>query len=107
MNARANASSETATELVLAGVLVVVTVDGVIVGGAAAALTARERAVLDALLERPGAVVSKPALLRQVWAGEEHDEHVVEVTIARLRRRLGPAAAGIETVFRRGYRLAV
>jgi uroporphyrinogen-III synthase len=41
-----------------------------------------------------------------VW-GEVGDEHVVEVTVARLRRRLGAAGGGIETVVRRGYRLAI
>lgn len=76
----------------------------VIDGGAEAWLTERERAILDVLLERPGAVHSKRDLLRRVWDGAESDEHVVEVTVARLRQRLGPAAAGIETVVRRGYR---
>lgn len=78
-----------------------VTVDG----ADPVALTERERAVLSVLLERPGAVYSKSALLRRVWANDESDEHVVEVTVARLRQRLGRAAPGIETVFRRGYRL--
>ncbi|HNI34452.1 MAG TPA: winged helix-turn-helix domain-containing protein, partial [Microthrixaceae bacterium] len=69
-------------------------------------LTERERAVLGLLAKRPGAVVSKQTLLEQVWAGES-DDHVVEVTIGRLRRRLGDAGGSIETVVRRGYRLAV
>lgn len=69
------------------------------------ALTDRERSVLEALSERRGAVVSKQALLARVW-GEDGDEHVVEVTVGRLRRRLGPAGDAIETVVRRGYRLA-
>lgn len=69
-------------------------------------LTDRERAVLTALSRRPGAVVSKGELRKQVWANGA-DDHAVEVTVGRLRRRLGPAADGIETVMRRGYRLAV
>ncbi len=72
--------------------------------GTEARLTDRERAILDVLLERPGAVRSKRELLQRVWNGVENDEHLVEVTIARLRQRLGPAADGIETVIRRGYR---
>ena len=55
---------------------------------------------------RPGAVVSKGELRKQVWANGA-DDHAVEVTGGRLRRRLGPASDGIETVMRRGYRLAV
>ena len=68
-------------------------------------LSERERALLDALLERPGAVHSKRDLLRRVWRGSETDEHLVEVTVARLRQRLGRASDGIETVVRRGYRV--
>ncbi|UDY35152.1 uroporphyrinogen-III synthase [Dermatobacter hominis] len=74
-------------------------------GGPPIRLTDRERALLEALARRPGAVVSKRSLLNEVWAGES-DDHVVEVTVARLRRRLGAAGGGIETVVRRGYRLA-
>lgn len=69
-----------------------------------ALLSLRERQLLDVLTRRPGVVYSKPLLLREVWDSEESDGHVVEVTIGRLRRRLGPAGVGIETVIRRGYR---
>ncbi|HUF33755.1 MAG TPA: uroporphyrinogen-III synthase [Acidimicrobiales bacterium] len=75
-----------------------------VIDGVAVALTNRERAVLDVLLERPGTVVAKSTLLRQVWGPGEADEHAVEVTVARLRRRLGPAGSAIETAVRRGYR---
>ncbi|MEM7272454.1 MAG: uroporphyrinogen-III synthase [Actinomycetota bacterium] len=69
-------------------------------------LTGRERQILQVLLQRGGAVMSKEQLLRSVWSGSESDEHVVEVTVGRLRRRLGPAGPGIETVIRRGYRVS-
>jgi uroporphyrinogen-III synthase len=75
--------------------------------GTATRLPDRERVLLEALAERPGAVVSKRALLRRVWGPGETDEHVVEVTMARLRQRLGVAGGGIETVIRRGYRLNI
>lgn len=87
------------SQLVLQGRLVLAD-DGV-----AVRLTDRERAVLEELARSPGAVVSKRLLNETVWAGEA-DDHVVEVTIGRLRRRLGAAGRGIETVVRRGYRLA-
>ncbi len=69
-------------------------------------ISQRELGVLRALVDRRGAVVSKASLLADVW-GEGDDEHVVEVTVARLRGRLGDAGTHIETVVRRGYRLAV
>ncbi len=68
-------------------------------------LSDRERDVLAVLARRPGNVVSKATLVREVWASSDGDEHVAEVTVGRLRQRLGPAGAGIETVVRRGYRL--
>lgn len=68
-------------------------------------LTDKERVVLDVLAERPGVVWSKDELLARAWDGAESDPHVVEVTVGRLRQRLGPAGVGIETVIRRGYRL--
>lgn len=76
-----------------------------VVDGREVELADRERAVLDALAERPGVVVSKAALVARVWGTGEVDEHAVEVTVARLRRRLGPAGGLIATTPRRGYRL--
>ena len=73
-------------------------------GGEPTMLTDRERQVLDILVERPGVVHSKEALLKRVWGAGERDTHVVEVTVGRLRKRLGEAGVGIETVVRRGYR---
>ena len=35
------------------------------------------------------------------------DKHAAEMTVARLRRALGPAAAVIQTVVKRGHRLDV
>ncbi|MEM8705260.1 MAG: uroporphyrinogen-III synthase [Actinomycetota bacterium] len=69
-------------------------------------LAVREREVLEALSERPGVVLSKADLLARVWRQPEGDPHVVEVTVGRLRRRLGPAGEGVETVMRRGYRIS-
>jgi uroporphyrinogen-III synthase len=92
------------TEVTLGGTPLSVQGRLVTIGPHVASLTERERALLVTLLERNGAVISKRDLLRSVWQGTESDEHLVEVTVARLRKRLGPAADGIETVMRRGYR---
>ena len=72
-------------------------------------LTDRERALLAVLARRPGTVVAKAELLRRVWRSDGidgADGHAVEVAVGRLRRRLGPPGAGLQTVPRRGYRLA-
>lgn len=68
-------------------------------------LTPIERAVFEALAERPGVVVPRTTLLRKVWGSADADPHVLEVTVGRLRRRLGPGGDAIRTVPGRGYRL--
>jgi len=107
----ADAFVDRVQELSLGGIAVRVQGRAVVVHGCASGpsevvwLTDKERLVLDALAERPGVVWSKDELLERAWAGSESDPHVVEVTVGRLRQRLGPAGAGVETVIRRGYRL--
>lgn len=104
--ALASAFGDRAIETVLAGIAIRIQGQSVRLGDRVLKLSEREAELLQALAVRAGTVVSKPQLLERVWHGSESDEHVVEVTVARLRRRLGPAGAGLETVVRRGYRLS-
>ncbi|HUR51858.1 MAG TPA: uroporphyrinogen-III synthase [Mycobacteriales bacterium] len=79
----------------------------VLVDGSPVSLTTRQSAVLSALLDvGPGRVLSRSELLRRAWRDEPADEHAVEMTVARLRAALGPAGKAVETVVKRGYRLA-
>jgi uroporphyrinogen-III synthase len=66
-------------------------------------LPGQEEAVFRTLLNRRGAVVSKSGLLRSLGTGVS--AHALETTIARLRRRMGPAGQAIRSVPRRGYLL--
>jgi len=77
----------------------------VVVNGERIELSDRERAVLRALARKPGVVISKQALLRDVWGDANADVHALEVTVGRLRRRLGDAGGAVRTVVRRGYQL--
>lgn len=64
-------------------------------------------AVLRALAERPGRVLSRAELLGALptaEGGRRPDEHAVEVAVARLRAGLKPLDA-VQTVVKRGYRL--
>ncbi|MFG3011372.1 uroporphyrinogen-III synthase [Streptomyces cinerochromogenes] len=61
--------------------------------------------LLRALARRPGWVVSRADLLRAL-PGAGRDEHAVETAMARLRTALG-APKLIQTVVKRGYRLAL
>lgn len=70
-------------------------------------MTPREFAVLLELIWAEGRVVSKNRLLSNVW-GMDHDPgtKIVEVQIARLRKKLGQGSRpAIETVVGEGYRL--
>ena len=74
--------------------------------GAALPLTAREFDLLAYLVRRPGRVLSKQDLLAGVWDDAfEGDPNVVEVYVARLRRKLGPDGPRIDTLRGAGYRL--
>ena len=70
-------------------------------------LTRREGEVFAVLAARIGVAVSPATLLRTVWGDASADEHVVGVTVGRLRRKLGGSGAAVSTVPRRGYRLDV
>jgi uroporphyrinogen-III synthase len=61
--------------------------------------------LLRALARRPGWVVARAELLRAL-PGSGRDEHAVETAMARLRTALG-APKLIQTVVKRGYRLAL
>ncbi|MFF5842015.1 uroporphyrinogen-III synthase [Streptomyces massasporeus] len=61
--------------------------------------------LLRALSHRPGWVVARADLLRAL-PGSGRDEHAVETAMARLRTALGTPKL-IQTVVKRGYRLAL
>lgn len=65
-------------------------------------LTPTEYALLDHLLQNRRQVVGRDQLLRLVW-GACGDGHVVDVNVARIRRKLGRDV--IETEYGLGYRL--
>lgn len=65
----------------------------VLVEGARDALTAREFALLHALLERPGAILSREQLENRIYGwGEEVTSNAVDVLIHGMRRKIGPDA---------------
>jgi two-component system OmpR family response regulator len=71
-------------------------------------LTAREFAILEALLRRPGAVVSREEILEQAWGErEEPMSNTIDVLMARVRRKIDEPGkpSRIETLRGMGYRL--
>lgn len=72
--------------------------------GKAVALTAREWALFEALLARPGQLLSKAQLEEKLYAFDaEIESNTIEVHVSRLRKKLG--ATVIETERGMGYRL--
>jgi uroporphyrinogen-III synthase len=76
------------------------------VDGAVVDLSDRQSAVLAALVDAGGRVLSRNDLLALAWDSAAADAHAVEMTVARLRTALGPARTVVQTVVKRGYRLA-
>lgn len=77
-------------------------------GEAEIALTRREVELLALLAEERGRIVSRRTLLRLVWRFERPDHletRTVDMHVAKLRKKLGPARDLIETVRGEGYRL--
>jgi DNA-binding response OmpR family regulator len=73
--------------------------------GRAVDVSAREFALLAALLERPGAALSKAQLEERIYRwGEEVESNAVEVHIHNLRKKLGSET--IRTLRGVGYALA-
>ncbi|WHA42793.1 response regulator transcription factor [Agrobacterium larrymoorei] len=74
----------------------------IVVDGKSLTLSAREWAVLEKLVERPGAIVSKAQLHETLYEfGAEIESNTVEVYISRLRKKIG--SDRVETVRGLGY----
>jgi len=77
-------------------------------GEAEIALSAKEFALLEAFMRRPGHVLTRLQLLEQAWEYDyEHRSNVIEVYVRYLRRKIDKpfGAESIETVRGAGYRL--
>ena len=90
--------------LVLAALQLDLTTRDVVVNGVREALTAREFALLHALLERPGAILSREQLEDRIYGwGDEVTSNAIDVLIHGMRRKLG--AEAIRNVRGLGWRV--
>ena len=72
--------------------------------GRRVALTAREWALFEALLQHPNQLLSKAQLEERLYSFDtEIESNTIEVYVGRLRKKVGHAM--IETVRGMGYRL--
>lgn len=77
-------------------------------GAQSVRLEPKAMALLCALAERPGVVLSKEELLAMVWSDVIVEDDVITTAMYQLRRALGDdhrAPRYVETIPRRGYRL--
>jgi two-component system phosphate regulon response regulator PhoB len=76
------------------------------VEGLAVALTPKEFALLEIFMRRPERVLKRSCLLESVWGFESAVRpKVVDLTLFRLRRKLGRSGRQLETLPGFGYRL--
>ena len=79
------------------------------VDGTSVELTATEFGILAALVRDPGVVLGRAALLDRIWGPDfVGDDHLVDVHVANLRRKLGDDPEHprfVETIRGVGYRL--
>lgn len=78
----------------------------VLVDGEDVSVTVIQFRLLSTLIESKGGVCSRQQLLERVWQAKGTVQtRTVDMHLQRLRRKLGSAGAGIETVRGAGYRL--
>ncbi len=77
------------------------------IGGRGVSLTAIETGLLELLLRRTPAVVSRRTIATQVWSDESSavGSNTIDVHMGRLRSKLADATARIETVRGTGYKI--
>lgn len=69
------------------------------------ALAPLDARLINALIQRYEAVVSREAMFSAGWPGEPPNRNVLDVHLLRLRRRIAPLGLTVKTVRARGYLL--
>lgn len=73
--------------------------------GKRVALGSKALALLSALAEARGSLVTKDELMASVWGGLVVEENAIQVHVSALRKALGAEAARLVTIRGQGYRL--
>lgn len=68
------------------------------VGGVELELSRTEYDLIAVLAENAGRIMSRRALLETVWGGWFGDDHVIDVSLSRLRRKLSDAGVGPDLI---------
>jgi DNA-binding response OmpR family regulator len=73
--------------------------------GRSVTLAPLDARLVEALIQRYAAVVSRDAMFAAGWPGETPHRNVLDVHLLRLRRRIAPLGLTVKTVRARGYLL--
>src|SRR5579859_3598925 len=73
--------------------------------GTAVPIGSRAFEIIEALVQSPGELVSKNALMARVWSQAIVEENTLQVHISAIRKALGADRGMLKTVAGRGYRL--
>ena len=77
------------------------------VDGQAVSLTRKEFDTLELMMRHPNHVFTRERLLEEVWGYDfAGSTRAVDILIQRLRKKMGPYADRLETVYGTGYKLA-
>lgn len=101
----ATALPSRAVRVQLSGYQIEIRGQAAIINGQLFPVQAGPIAVLRALARQPGRVVSCAELRRNIPSWSDVDDHAIEMAVMRLRRSL-PDTDLVQTVMKRGYRLA-
>jgi DNA-binding response OmpR family regulator len=103
---RSNGPTNLIHEIVIGDLIILPDERIATVNGEEIELRTKEFDLLLSLASRPGVVMTRETLLRQVWGREyDVDTRTIDVHINRLRARITNSNAEIETVRGVGYRL--
>ncbi len=95
-----------ANQIVFADVVLDATAGELRIGDQRETLRNRELRLLEVLFSAPGQVFSKSHLMDRLFSfADDVGENAIEVYVGRIRKRLEPSNARIETVRGLGYRL--
>jgi DNA-binding response OmpR family regulator len=64
-----------------------------------------EYGILELLLRRPGAVVSRKEIMERVWEDGRKNDRLIDAHLSTLRKKLSDWDADLQTVYGEGYRL--
>lgn len=94
-----------ASEIIFANLVLDVRAREVRLDGELLDLGPVEYGILEILLRRPGAVVSRREIMERVWEDGKKNDRLIDAHLSTLRKKVSRWEADLQTVYGEGYRL--